>query len=176
MKIAIIGYSGSGKSTLAARLGRMYGCPVLHLDKVNFLPGWEVRPKEQATPMVAAFMRENEDWIIDGNYRGFCFFERMEAADRIIFMNFSRLTCYFRARRRAKLYRGQCRESVAEGCVEKFDREFRRWLLVDGRTAARRALFLQVARDYAPKVTILRNQRQLDAFMLTQGTESLSGQ
>ena len=41
MKLAVMGYSGAGKSTLAQELGRRYGCPVLHLDQVHFLPGWE---------------------------------------------------------------------------------------------------------------------------------------
>ncbi len=41
MKIAVLGYSGSGKSTLARRLGEYFQVPVLHLDVVNFLPGWE---------------------------------------------------------------------------------------------------------------------------------------
>ena len=44
MKIAILGTSGSGKSTLAKRLGETYGLPVLHMDTVQFLPGWVERP------------------------------------------------------------------------------------------------------------------------------------
>lgn len=48
MKIAILGYSGSGKSTLARRLGEQYGIPVLHLDRVQFLPGWRERDPEEA--------------------------------------------------------------------------------------------------------------------------------
>lgn len=48
MKIAVIGYSASGKSTLAARLGEMTGCPVLFLDKVQFLPGWQERDRAEA--------------------------------------------------------------------------------------------------------------------------------
>ena len=47
MKIVIIGFSGSGKSTLAKILGNHYNIPVLHLDSVNFKPGWEMRPKEE---------------------------------------------------------------------------------------------------------------------------------
>ena len=40
MKIAVIGYTGSGKSVLAAKLGKILGCPVLHLDKLQFDSGW----------------------------------------------------------------------------------------------------------------------------------------
>ena len=40
MKIAIIGYSGSGKSTLAENLARYYSIPKLHMDTLQFQPGW----------------------------------------------------------------------------------------------------------------------------------------
>lgn len=41
MKIAVMGYSGAGKSTLAKKLGRLYDCPVLYLDRIQFEPGWK---------------------------------------------------------------------------------------------------------------------------------------
>ena len=44
MKIMITGYSGSGKSTLCRKLAEHYQLPFLHLDSIQFLPGWEVRP------------------------------------------------------------------------------------------------------------------------------------
>ena len=47
MKIAVIGYSGSGKSTLAKHLGEETGYPVLHLDKVNFLPQVDFKGRAQ---------------------------------------------------------------------------------------------------------------------------------
>lgn len=47
MKIAVTGYSGAGKSTLARTLGERLGCPVLHLDTVQFTPGWVERDRAQ---------------------------------------------------------------------------------------------------------------------------------
>ena len=47
MKIAILGFAGSGKSTLAKTLSELTGAPVLHLDNVQFLPDWEIRPPEE---------------------------------------------------------------------------------------------------------------------------------
>ena len=41
MKIAIIGYSGSGKSTLAEKLANHYSIPKLHMDTLQFQPGWQ---------------------------------------------------------------------------------------------------------------------------------------
>ena len=38
MKIAVMGYSGAGKSTLAKKLGRLYDCPVLYLDRIQLSP------------------------------------------------------------------------------------------------------------------------------------------
>ena len=67
MKIAVIGYSGAGKSTLAKTLSDIYGCPLMYLDTVQFLPGWAERPKKDGIAIVDRFM-ENKDWVIDGNY------------------------------------------------------------------------------------------------------------
>ena len=61
MKIAVIGYAASGKSTLAARLGEMTGCPVLFLDKVQFVPGWQERDRAEARGMVEDFLNENRE-------------------------------------------------------------------------------------------------------------------
>ena len=85
MKIAVIGYSASGKSTLAARLGEMTGCPVLFLDKVQFLPGWQERDRAEARGMVEDFLNENRErgWVIDGNYANFHQERRMAEADLI---------------------------------------------------------------------------------------------
>lgn len=41
MKITIIGYSGSGKSTLAEKLSNYYSIPKLHMDTLQFQPGWQ---------------------------------------------------------------------------------------------------------------------------------------
>ena len=55
-RIAVIGYSGSGKSTLGRRLADQYGCEVLHLDCVHWLPGWKERDNAEKEEIVSAFM------------------------------------------------------------------------------------------------------------------------
>ena len=86
MKIAVIGYSGAGKSTLAAALGEKYSADVLHLDCVHFLPGWEIRSKEEKEELVRAFLDGHSEWVIDGNYTKLSFERRMLEADMIVFL------------------------------------------------------------------------------------------
>lgn len=164
MKIAIIGYSGSGKSTLARMLGRKYELPVLHLDAVHWLPGWEERPHAEETDMVEQFINENHSWVIDGNYNGLSYERRMEEADRIIFMNFGRFHCLYLAFKRYRYYKGETRSDMGEGCPEKLDCEFVMWILKNGRQKKQKNRFRSVLQTYGDKVTVIKNQRQLDQY------------
>lgn len=163
MKIAVMGYSGSGKSTLTQRISEYYRIPALHLDQIQFESGWKERDRETARAMVRSFM-EGTDWVIDGNYRSFYAEERLEAADQIVYLKFSRISCLSRVIRRYRRYKGAVRESMAEGCPEKLDRAFIWWVLYEGRTRKRRAEFKMLLQPYGDKLTILKNQRQLNAF------------
>ncbi|MBO4384380.1 MAG: DNA topology modulation protein [Clostridia bacterium] len=166
-KIAIIGYSGSGKSTLAAFLSERFSVPVLYIDTVQFKPGWEVRKHEEKVDAVRAFLDENAErgWVIDGNYRKLEYDRRMEEADRIVFLDFDRFSCLVRAWKRSKRFKGKTRPSMTEGCDEKFDHEFRMWILKNGRTKEIRKGFADVVKKYPDKTTIIKNQRQIDKFM-----------
>lgn len=164
MKVAVIGYSGAGKSTLAQALGTRLDCPVLHLDTVQFTPGWQERDRAEARAMVAAFMAQ-PGWIIDGNYHAFCHEQRMDEADVIIFLNFPRLICFYRALKRYHQYKGRTRASMAAGCPEKFDGEFIRWLLWEGRTKSRRESYREILRCYPHKTIVCRSRRAVRRYL-----------
>lgn len=166
MKIAILGYSGSGKSTLAKELGVKLGTPVLYLDTVQFEVNWAERDRVEALSIVSDFM-QRESWIIDGNYESLLQKERLELADYIVFLNFSRLNCLLRAYRRYRKYRNTCRESIAPGCDEKMDTAFVWWILYKGRTPQKIRHYRDIIRAYPNKTVVLKNQRQLDAFLLS---------
>ena len=110
MKIAIIGYSGSGKSTLAEKLANHYSIPKLHMDTLQFQPGWQDSDRDWMLNEMKTFLANNENWVIDGNYSWCCYEERMEQADHIIFLNFSAWNCLLRAFKRYLKYRGKVRE------------------------------------------------------------------
>ena len=165
MKIAIIGYSGAGKSTTARKLGEKYNIPVLHLDTVYHMPGWQVRPTEDSQAIVAQFMAENDSWVIDGNYKAILQKERFEQADMILFFNFNRFTCFCRAFGRYLKYKGKSRPDMTQGCNEKFDLEFAKWILKDGRTPQKVQAYKNMCQKYGEKVVIISSQKQLDKFL-----------
>ncbi len=165
MKIAIIGYSGSGKSTMARALGQRYGCPVLHLDTVQFLPGWRERDRGEALAFVRDFMNRHDAWIIDGNYTAFERERRLREADQIVLFDFPRRTCLRQIIGRYRTWRGQTRPDLAPGCPEKIDWEFLSWVLWRGRTAKRRESLQSAARLYPQKTVVLRSRAQAERFL-----------
>jgi len=165
MKIVIIGYSGSGKSTLAENLSRHYSIPKLHMDTLQFQPGWIDSDRDWMEKEMRQFLSDHRDWVIDGNYSWCYYEERMEQADQIIFLNFSRWNCLFRAWKRYRRYKGRVRESMAAGCPERFDWEFIRWILWDGRQARQVTRYQTIGQNYPDKFLSLKNQKELDEFL-----------
>ena len=161
MKIAILGYSGSGKSTLARKLGEKLGCPVLHLDQVQFTSGWVERDRGEAVALVEAFL-ERDQWVIEGNYSEFALERRLREADRIFLLELNRWTCLIRAVRRVARFRGQTRPDMAPGCPERWDWEFLRWVVWDGRSAQRRRQYRQIAAQYPEKTTMFRRAGEIE--------------
>lgn len=165
MKIAIIGYSGAGKSTLAEKLSNYYSMPKLHMDTLQFQPGWQDSDRDWMEAEMKNFLSEHTNWVINGNYSWCYYEERMQEADQIIFLNFSPWICLFRAFKRYLTYRGKVRESMAAGCPERFDWEFIRWILWDGRTKTAKERYQRVLETHPEKVVILRSQKEIDQFL-----------
>jgi len=162
MKIQIIGFSGSGKSTLAKKLGEFHKIPYLHLDTVHFFDNWQERSIEEQSEIVSSFIKNNDSWVIDGNYTGVAK-ERFEIADITIFLNFNRFICYWRTLKRYWQHRGRTRESV--GCIEKFDLEFQWWVLFKGRKKRRKKQMYENFNANKNKKLIFNNQRTLDKWV-----------
>lgn len=165
MKIAIIGYSGSGKSTLAQRLSDIYQADVLHFDTVRFLPDWQIRDIEDQKRITKNFLDTHESWVIDGNYSTLFFEHRMQEADTIILLLFNRFSCLRRAYRRYLKYRNSTRPDMAEGCKEKFDLKFFKWILWNGRRKQAKDRYKNVISQHGEKAIVIRNQKQLDAYV-----------
>lgn len=165
MKIAILGYSGSGKSTLARIISEKYSIDVLHFDTVQFLPNWEIRSFDDKERITKEFLDSHSDWVIDGNYTKLFYERRLEEADKIILLLFNRFSCLWRAYKRFQKYKNKTRPDMAEGCNEKLDREFIKWILFDSRTRRAKERYSRIIMQYGNKVIIINNQKQLKKFI-----------
>lgn len=122
----LIGSGGSGKSTLARQLGNILNIQVYHLDAIFWKANWEGVSKEEQISIQTDLVKKDE-WLIDGNYGGTLDI-RMDAADTIIFLDINRTICTYRALKRMLKYRNKTRPDMGEGCEEKFDFDFLRWI------------------------------------------------
>lgn len=171
MKTAVLGYSGAGKSTLAKQLAVHAGSPVLYLDTVQWLPGWQERNVKEGVALVQNFLDTHDSWVIDGNYQKYCFARRLEEADEILLLLLPRLFCFVSAWRRFLKSPHMSRESMTEGCPEKFDLEFIRWLLWEGRARKQRCVFLEIAKQYPNKTRIFYSRRAVNAYLQSKGIQ-----
>jgi len=125
-KVLVIGSGGAGKSTFANRLGELLNIEVIHLDQFYWRPGWVETPKSEWLETVERLVRK-DSWIMDGNYSGSLEI-RLAACDTVIFLDIARSVCVWRLLKRAVLYRKKNRPDMAEGCAERLNLEFVRWV------------------------------------------------
>ena len=95
-KILIIGIPGSGKSTFANKLGKILDHEVVHLDKLYRKEGWVVAFTKNEWVELVKNLVSKERWIMDGNYAG-TLDMRLSAADTVVFLNFNKFVCLYRA-------------------------------------------------------------------------------
>ena len=125
-KIMIIGCGGAGKSTLARKLGAILNIKVYHLDALYWKPGWVMTEKGDWETIIKQVIGK-DSWILDGNY-GSTIDLRANAADTIIFLDYSTPRCLYGVFKRRIMYRGRTRPDMNEGCPERLDWEFIKWV------------------------------------------------
>ena len=161
-RIQIIGCSGAGKSTLARRLGQRTGLPVVHIDRLFWKPGWVESSKEEIDGKILAAMEEPR-WIMDGNYTR-TLPQRLEKCDRVVYLDFPRWFCILSVLQRYIKTHGQVRPDMAEGCPEKVDLEFLKWVWAyNGKH--RDSFYKAFEAMPKEKVVILKNRRQVKRFL-----------
>lgn len=156
-RILIIGCGGSGKSTLARKLGEAAGLPVVHLDRLYWKPNWEPRSKEEFD---AALQNEllRPRWIIDGNFNR-TIPMRLMYCDAVIFMDIPRIVCLLSVIKRVMTHRGRTREDMGDGCPERFDVSFLKW--VWGFNAQNRQKYIDLLQESGKTVYHVRSRREL---------------
>ena len=125
-RIAIVGCSGGGKSSLARKLAAKLGLPVVHLDVIFWLPGWKESDEASFRARLEAAL-EGERWITDGNFSRVADLH-FAGAQMIVWLDQPRALCVCRALGRAIRERGLTRADMAEGCAERIDLGFLRYI------------------------------------------------
>jgi adenylate kinase family enzyme len=93
-RVAVFGNAGGGKSTLSKRLAQITGLPLIVLDLVQYKAGGEKVPDEEYKIAHAAILQQ-DCWIIDGFGSLDTVWERLEAADTLVYIDLPVLQHYF---------------------------------------------------------------------------------
>jgi adenylate kinase family enzyme len=100
-RVIVVGPGAAGKSTLAARLGEVTRLPVIELDTLFWRPGLAPTPPDEWAAIQRQLTAE-ESWIMDGDLGPYDVLNvRLQAADAIVFLDFSPFRCAWRAIRRS---------------------------------------------------------------------------
>ncbi|WP_420959576.1 DNA topology modulation protein FlaR [Brucella sp. IR073] len=162
-RIMIIGGAGSGKSTLAREIGERLGLPVIHIDPMYWKPGWVQRTPEETTALALEAAR-GEAWVFEGNHTA-TIPARLERADALVFLDIGTIRRLWRVIRRVMKHYGRTRPDMAEGCPERFDWAFLKW--VTGYRKNGRIRALKLLKTVPPHVRVfhLRSPAEVRAFL-----------
>ena len=161
-RVMIIGCSGAGKTTLARKLGEKTGLPVVHLDQIWWSPGDWVHMVRAEFDRVLLEEMEKDRWILDGNYNRTLDL-RLERADTVIYLDFSRWQCLWGWISRVIKNWGHARADMAPGCSEWFDPEMVGWIWNFNKD--NREKYLRKLSGWNGDAYILHNRRQVKRFL-----------
>ena len=157
-KILVIGCPGAGKSTFARRLRDITGLPLVYLDCLWHRPDGSHVTQEAFDGALQAQLARPQ-WIIDGNYLR-TMEPRMAACDTIFLMDYPLEVCLAGAQSRVGT-----RHEDLPWVEERFDPEFRQWILDFGRDQLPRVY--QLLEQYRPgrEVHIFRSREQAACYL-----------
>lgn len=161
-RILIIGCGGAGKSTLARQMGEILNLPVVHLDKLFWHPGWVESTKEEIDEKIMAEMAKPQ-WIMDGNYNR-TLPQRVKYCDTIIYLDFSRMACLLGVFKRVITTYGTVRPDMGEGCPERFDWDFLKWVW-NFNKEKRESYYRLLNETEGVETIVLKNRRMVKRFL-----------
>jgi adenylate kinase family enzyme len=126
-RVLVMGSCGAGKSTFARRLSAITNIPVVSIDALFWQPGWVEPDREEFRQRLTEAARQPR-WIMDGNYTSHVAELRRDVSDAVIWFDLPRSSCLLGVFKRIAGSYGQVRPEMAEGCPEKIDFEFFRYV------------------------------------------------
>lgn len=171
-RILVIGHPGAGKSTLSRRLEKVLRLPLTHLDRCFWRSGWVQTERGEFRKFVAELVARDR-WIIDGTYDD-TLPVRLPRADAVIFLDFPTWLCALRVAKRVLKFWRRTRPDMAEGCRERIDIEFFRYVITF-RKQIRPNLISMITEYFSGASLItLKNPSEVAAFVenLEQGAQN----
>ncbi|MDP4088606.1 MAG: DNA topology modulation protein [Bacillota bacterium] len=161
-RIMIIGSPGSGKSTFSRKLAEITQIPLIHLDKEYWNYGWVETPKEEWVKKQEMLITGNE-WIADGNYGG-TMDMRIERADTIISFELGRVRCLMSYFKRVITNLNRIRPDMPEGCPEKLDFQFVKYIWHFPKASGRRNLE-RLERNKDKQIIVFKKRSEANKFI-----------
>ena len=160
-RIAVIGCPGSGKTTFCNTLGKALGRDVVHLDKVLWASNWQMIPFAERKQIHDQLIL-GEQWIIDGMWRSHLA-DRLQRATLVIFLDYKSSVCMWRATLRHLKNLHKQRPDIAQGCVEKHDKDFSNYIKTFNKNV--RPFILSQLQQTNAQVVILSTPRQAKKYL-----------
>ena len=167
-RILLIGNAGSGKSTLARELAVKLDLPVLHLDRIFHHPDFKGNMPAYYEYQFE-FMRQHDNFIIDGNSSG-SLAKRSQVANLVIWFQFPRRVTISRVILRSiKVRLGLIeRPDIADEFSEKFDREyweFMKYIWNFPKTQYPRFVDALAHKADDCRVVVVKNKKDIDVLL-----------
>lgn len=159
-KILVIGSPGSGKSTFSKQLSNIINYPLLHIDRIFHIDNDNQITKDELRTKIEYFMKNNDYFIIDGNYSG-TLEMRLAYADTIFYFDLEPAICLANVINRCKS--GEIRDDIAPGFDNSIiDPEFIEYVKnFNERQKPRNDLILD---KFTGKIIFFHNYKEVDKF------------
>lgn len=161
-RIMVIGSPGSGKSTFSIKLAKITGIKLIHLDKEFWNYGWIETPREEWVEKQKSLICGDE-WIVDGNFNGTIDI-RIEKADTVICFNLSRVVCLMSYFKRVITNLGKIRIDMPEGCPEKLDFEFMKFIWNFPKTSGQSNID-RLGKGKDKQIIVFKNRREANQYI-----------
>ena len=160
-RILVIGCAGAGKSTFSKKLAQELGLPLVFLDKLYWQEGWVGKEKSVFTSEINDLI-SREYWIMDGNYKGTMPL-RLTCADTVIFLDLGRVRCLWHVFIRTIKTLGKVRDDMPDGCPERFDWEFTKYIWHFSRDS--RPILVELLQDFNGRIVCLKDLKEYRDFL-----------
>lgn len=161
-KILIVGSPGAGKTYFSREIAEITGLPLIHLDKYFHVKKHNYYDDREAWVKRVQEFVEEPRWIIEGNY-GATMYERMKAADQVIFLDYPTYIAVGRMLKRRVQYSKKPRDEMPTEWKEKIEPSFARFVAQFRKT--QRPRIVKYIQDSGVKAIFLKNPREAKQYL-----------